>query len=180
MGLSFYLSNNRSVNISSRCFIASLLLLPCTVQAVDNGATTSSKSLITHMQKQIDGLNRRVEKLEQRLQILSQKPAQQRVVSQQIVPQQQADKQLSTPPKLTERSALTALQVISKLHENWKQLKRGLPKASLQQLLGKPSSELKFSQQTLWYYKYTGIGNGSVMLNQHGKVSGWQIPPFPD
>ncbi len=113
------------------------------------------------MQAQIDALTTRVEKLEQMLQA-----------------PQNADRHPSTASPRSTQPALTALQEIEKLQTNWKQLRRGLSKTELRQLLGDPASEFRLDRQTLWYYKYPGIGNGSVMLDHGGKVSGWQNPPF--
>lgn len=132
-------------------------MLPSFVQA---GAPSETDSRIVGMQAQIDALNKRLGQLELRL-------------------QQMTPLKLSSPAALRVQPELTALEEVEKLGAVWDQLRRGLSKTELQQLLGEPASRLKLEQKILWYYTYPAIGSGSIMFDYSGKVSAWQKPPFP-
>ncbi|MDE2150000.1 MAG: hypothetical protein KGJ55_09255 [Gammaproteobacteria bacterium] len=62
--------------------------------------------------------------------------------------------------------------------ENWRSLKRHMRETEVRRLLGAPTRTLRIDNKTVWYYYYTGIGSGSVMLTDDGRVSSWQRPPF--
>jgi len=128
------------------------------------------------MQAQLDALNKRLERLEHPLQ--SHLPSPDAAANATTVDDGVAA--TSAPPAASPpaQPALTALRELEVLRTNWKQLKRGLTRTELRQLLGKPGSKLALDRQTMWYYRYPGIGGGSVMLDSKGKVTGWQEPPF--
>jgi len=139
------------------------ILAPFTVQADSPPADVDAR--FAAMQVQIDVLNKRLEQLQQMLQT--------RLPSADTAAETQPP---AEPPHAQPR--LAAYQELEELRTNWKRLQRGLSPTELRQLLGKPRSELAFDRQTLWYYRYPGIGGGSVMLDSRGKVTGWQEPPF--
>jgi len=125
------------------------------------------------IQTQLDALNKRLEQLEQ-------------MPQSRLPPPDAATDTTATdvvdnpPPAVTPRAQPepAAYRKLEALRANWKQLQRGLSRTELSHLLGKPRSELTLDRQTLWYYRYPGIGGGSVMLDSKGKVTGWQEPPF--
>ncbi len=137
------------------------MLTPFAVQAASPAVKNDAQ--ISRMQAQIDALNKRLQRLENILQ--ARLPAENTNPPPAVSPAHAASKQ-------------SALEELENLHTNWKRLRHGLSKSELQQLLGEPASKFKLDRQTLWYYKYPGIGVGSVMLGRDGKVSGWQQPPF--
>ena len=139
------------------------MLIPFAVQAAGSSPAVKNNSQISRMQAQIDALSKRLQRLEK------------------ILHSRLSAQDINSPPPTPSSHAqvkLTALQEIEKLNTNWKQLHRGLSKTELRQLLGEPASTIRLERQTLWYYKYPGVGVGSVMLGGNDKVSGWQEPPF--
>jgi len=140
------------------------------------------------IQAQLDALNKRLEQLEQMPQSRLPPPGTttDTTVTDTTVNDATVNDTTATdvvdnpPPAVTSRAQpeLAAYQGLEALRTNWKQLQRGLSRTELNHLLGKPRSELILDQQTLWYYRYPGIGSGSVMLDSKGKVTGWQEPPF--
>ena len=125
------------------------------------------------IQEQLDALNKRLEQLEQ----MPQSPLPPPGAATDTTVTDVVDSHPPTvPPRV--QPELAAYQGVEALRTNWKQLQRGLSRTELRHLLGKPRSELTLDQQTLWYYRYPGIGGGSVILDSKGKVTGWQEPPF--
>ncbi len=137
------------------------MLTPFAVQAGSPAVKTDPQ--ITRMQTQIDTLNKRLQRLE--------KIFHSRLPAKDITPIPP-----TSPPHA--RPKLSALQEIQDLQTNWEKLQRGLSTSKLQTLLGDPASKFKLGRETVWYYKYPGIGAGSVMLGRDGKVNGWQKPSF--
>ncbi|VAX14260.1 hypothetical protein MNBD_GAMMA24-1601 [hydrothermal vent metagenome] len=138
-----------------------IMLTPFSVQADTPPIKTDPQ--ITRMQTQIDALNKRLQRLEK------------------IVHSRLSAKDTTPPPATAPahvRSKLSALQEVQVLQTNWEQLQRGLSTSELQILLGDPASKFKIGRETVWYYKYPGIGAGSVMLGNDGKVNSWQKPSF--
>lgn len=135
------------------------------------------------IQAQLDALNKRLEQLEQMPQSRLPPPGtttDTTVTDTTVNDTTATDVVDNHPPAVTPRAQpeLAAYQELEALRTNWKQLQRGLSRTELNHLLGKPRSELTLDQQTLWYYRYPGIGGGSVILDSKGKVTGWQEPPF--
>ncbi|HKK14663.1 MAG TPA: outer membrane protein assembly factor BamE [Gammaproteobacteria bacterium] len=62
--------------------------------------------------------------------------------------------------------------------EQWRSLKADMTADQVENLLGKPSRTFKLNGDTVWYYRYPGVGAGSVMIRSNGSVAGWQRPPF--
>jgi len=62
--------------------------------------------------------------------------------------------------------------------ENWRSMKADMTADQVENLLGKPSRTCKLNGDTVWYYRYPGVGAGSVMIRSNGSVAGWQRPPF--
>ncbi len=139
-----------------------MMLAPFAAQAADS-LPAGINPQITRMQAQIDALNKQLDRLEKRVQ-------------SRLPPLDANTPPLTASPRAQPK--LTALQESEKLRTGWTQLRRGLSKTELRRLLGDPASKIKLDRQTLWYYTYPGIGNGSVMLGHTGKVTGWQEPPF--
>ncbi len=126
------------------------------------------------VQAQLDALNKRLERLEEMLQARLPPPE---AAANATTAEDVSTSPLPAAPPHAQPS-LAAYQELEALRMNWQQLQRGLSRTELRQLLGKPNSELALDRQTLWYYRYPGIGGGSVMLDSKGKVTGWQEPPF--
>lgn len=148
--------------MSCRWIALWVMLTPFVVQA-DTLPPAKINPQITRMQAQIDALTKRIERLEQRLPAHTPSP-------------DASSHPLTTPPRTPPQ--LTALEELEKIRENWQQLHHGLSKTELRHLLGNPASKFKLNRQTIWYYRYPGIGSGSVILGYSGKVNGWQEPPF--
>lgn len=64
------------------------------------------------------------------------------------------------------------------LKQNWAQIGPGTPREKVQSLLGPPEKVLRIDGNTVWYYAYPGIGQGSVFFTESGKVSSLQSPSF--
>ena len=160
-------------SISGRWITLWMILAPFAALA-DNPATDVDKRFAT-MQTQIDALNKRLEQLERMLRSRLPPDTNASATKADVATAVAAPPPADLPHAQPE---LAAYQELEALRTNWKQLQRGLSRTELHQLLGKPDSRLTLDQQTLWYYRYPGIGGGSVMLDSKGKVTGWQKPPF--
>lgn len=64
------------------------------------------------------------------------------------------------------------------LQHAWSEIKPGVMKTRVDQILGKPAREMLINSDRVWYYVYPGIGNGSVFFNSQDKVTAAQ-PPRP-
>ena len=134
---------------------------------------------------QIDVMNKHIKQLEKRLNAcLSAKPGNTTVNHIKNNPEKNtAVKKLAVTPSaplivVQPKQKKTIFEEVGHIRKNWEKLHRGLSTAELQQLLGEPASKFRFNREILWYYKYKGLGVGSVMLDSDGKVSEWQTPPF--
>ena len=163
--------------MSCRWIILWAMLAPFLAQAEGKPPAADIEARFAAMQAQLNALNKRLERLEHPLQSHLRSPdaaANATTVDDGVAAATSAPPAASPPVQ----PALTALSELETLRTNWKQLKRGLTRTELRQLLGKPGSELALGRQTMWYYRYPGIGGGSVILDSTGKVTGWQEPPF--
>jgi len=124
------------------------------------------------VQQQLDALNKRLDRLETLLQSLQARQPAPTTQSGTAQAGAQAALPAGTPPPLT------AFRELATVQANWQRLRRGQSPDELLQLLGKPHTKLQLGRQTLWYYRYPGIGSGSVMLGNSGTVTGWQQPAF--
>jgi len=62
------------------------------------------------------------------------------------------------------------------LQRSWSEIKPGVPKARVDELLGKPAREMRINGDLVWYYVYPGIGPGSVFFSGENKVTSMQAP----
>ncbi len=64
------------------------------------------------------------------------------------------------------------------VHRSWSEIRRGLSKDRVGEVLGAPGSILRINGDLVWYYVYPGIGKGSVFFNGEDKVTAVQAPNF--
>ncbi len=147
-----------------------LVFVPFVARAGAPSANISAR--FTAIQAQLNALNKRLRRLER---ILPQHSSPSDAIVATAAGAATAPPS-AAPPRV--RPEPTAYRKPEKLRASWKKLQRGLSRTKLRQLLGKPRSKLVLGRQTLWYYRYPGIGGGSVILDNDGKVTGWQEPPF--
>jgi hypothetical protein len=158
--------------------------------------STDVDARLTTMQRQVDGMNKRLERMEQMLKlrlpppdmntadvgaaanVLTTAPA---TVSTQAEPQSIQTKSKPVQSKITlaqARPKLSAFHELDIIRTSWKQVKLGLSGRELSGLIGEPNSKSKLGREELWYYTYPGIGSGSVLLSGQDKVTSWQPPPL--
>ena len=80
------------------------------------------------------------------------------------------------PPAPSQPEGLSKTQEQA-IRDRWKNLRRGMTPQEVESALGKPEQTMEVDRQTVWYYRYSGVG-ASVVFNREGHVSGWQKPPF--
>ncbi len=179
----------RRLNSIVGCAIVLWLLLLSHIVRADNPVVNrlaiKTDQQIAHLQMQIDVMNKHIKQLEKRLNAcLPAKPGNTTVNYTKNNPAKNtAVKKLAVTPSaplivVQPKQKKTIFEEVGHIRKNWEKLHRGLSKAELRQLLGEPASKFKFNREILWYYKYKGLGVGSVMLDSDGKVSEWQTPPF--
>jgi hypothetical protein len=84
-----------------------------------------------------------------------------------------ADQQApATPP-----STGTAAQTKGMVHDLWQKLKQGMTMDQVEQTLGPPEFTEQRESETVWFYHYENIGNGSLTFRQDGSLVSWQGPP---
>ncbi len=80
------------------------------------------------------------------------------------------------PAAPVDRSAGESGPSLVALHRNWAEIKPGIAKARVDQLLGKPDREMRINGDLVWYYVYPAVGRGSVFFSENEKVSAVQSP----
>lgn len=78
-----------------------------------------------------------------------------------------------TPPAVEVRQAASLT-----LQHAWSEIKPGVMKTQVDQILGKPAREMSINSDRVWYYVYPGVGSGSVFFNSQDRVTAAQ-PPRP-
>ena len=63
------------------------------------------------------------------------------------------------------------------IKSKWEKIKKGMTSEQIHSLLGKPSQQFQLSGQRVWYYRYPGVGGGSVIFRHDDTVASWQRPP---
>ena len=64
------------------------------------------------------------------------------------------------------------------VHRSWSEIRRGLSKERVGEVLGAPGSILHINGDLVWYYVYPGIGKGSVFFDRAENVTAVQAPNF--
>lgn len=62
------------------------------------------------------------------------------------------------------------------LQRKWSEIRRGISKARVDVLLGRPERVMLINGDVVWYYVYPGLGRGSVFFDGEEKVSDAQPP----
>ena len=62
------------------------------------------------------------------------------------------------------------------VHRGWSQVRPGVSKDEVANLLGKPERVMRLNGDLVWYYVYPGLGRGSVFFNGEDKVTAAQAP----
>jgi hypothetical protein len=74
-------------------------------------------------------------------------------------------------------ATIKMLPAAASVRESWNGIKEGLTKEEVKRILGNPQEQFTVSGKLLWYYAYPGIGAGSVLFADDGRVVGSQEPP---
>ncbi|MHB1238929.1 MAG: outer membrane protein assembly factor BamE domain-containing protein [Gammaproteobacteria bacterium] len=130
----------------------------------------------TGIQNQVDQLERRVQELEQEVHTLKARKPAATAQPQSPPPGPTISRSATQAPTVPHHDAGRVLTPSAK--ESWSALKEGMNGDQVRALLGEPSRRFQLNGQPVWYYQYTGTGNGSVMFTGNGRVTGWQHPPF--
>lgn len=64
------------------------------------------------------------------------------------------------------------------IKSKWQSIKKGMTSQQIHSLLGEPGQQFQLSGKTVWYYRYPGVGGGSIFFSNDGTVASWQRPPF--
>ena len=135
------------------------------------------------LQKEVEQLRQEVQSLKEQVKSVQEAPA---ATSPRQTPPVTGQSATSLPaqvvptPNVTSPSVPTAAKPaadsIATLRERWSQVKKGMPKAQITDVLGTPTKELTINGKLVWYYYYKGIGGSSVFFNSDGRVSSQQRP----
>ena len=135
------------------------------------------------LQKEVEQLRQEVQSLKEQVKSVQEAPAATSPQQTPPVARQSATPpppQVQPTPKVTGPSVPTAARPaadsIAALRESWSQVKKGMPKAQITDVLGPPTKELTINGKLVWYYYYEGIGGSSVFFNGDGRVSSQQRP----
>ncbi|HYL91080.1 MAG TPA: hypothetical protein VEU32_20180 [Burkholderiales bacterium] len=82
----------------------------------------------------------------------------------------------SAPLPAGNRPASESTPSLVALQRNWGEIKPGIAKARVDELLGKPDREMHINGDLVWYYVYPAIGRGSVFFSEKEKVTAIQAP----
>ncbi|MHB8345972.1 MAG: outer membrane protein assembly factor BamE domain-containing protein [Acidiferrobacterales bacterium] len=138
---------------------AAATVLACVLGAVTPMRAWAQTGDASSLKAQVQNLTRRVDELEAEVAALQHVQAAQ--------------------PVAAGRPAVTVNQNFgpeANLRHAWRQLKRGMTAAEVTKILGRPSTQFRTSNITVWYYHYAGVGSGSVTISQDGKLGDWQPP----
>lgn len=147
--------------------------LCCSLPAPIASADSVSQQL-EQLRQQVHSLEQRVRQLEQ-----TQDPGSAAIQNASVPPAAPTEApaaEVTHPAPVT--SVDPALQSLGRLKEAWKGIAPGMNMAAVRERLGEPASEFTIDNKSVWYYSYTGVGNGSVMFSTGGEVIGAQNPPF--
>jgi hypothetical protein len=64
------------------------------------------------------------------------------------------------------------------LRDRWHRVTQGMTLQQVEELLGRPARTIEARPNTIWYYSYPEVGNGSIVFANDGSVMDWQPPPF--
>lgn len=80
------------------------------------------------------------------------------------------------PAPAVDRAAVGSGNSLVALQRNWAEIKPGIAKTRVDDLLGKPDREMRINGDLVWYYVYPSIGRGSVFFSENEKVTAIQAP----
>lgn len=140
--------------------VASITLLDVASGGAQNDDNAALRNEVGEMRRTIDSLNSKVHELEQKL-----------------ADHPQPTPQTEPAPHAADASATVAADRRD-ARERWSEVKRGMPKTEVEDLLGQPNRTMNVSTRTVWYYQYSNSGSGSVVFADDGSVIDWQTPPF--
>lgn len=136
--------------------------------------------------KRVDQLSQRVQTLEATVKRLQQEiKAQGRATAPVAGGAAPSSAAAPTPPAPASGAAAATPQHNSAqasqspwvIKSKWEQIKKGMTSQQIHSLLGEPSQEFQLSGQRVWYYRYPGVGGGSVIFRNDDTVASWQRPP---
>lgn len=126
----------------------------CASLFVFTGASAQAADSDTEaLKRQVEALSERVKALESRIGTV--------------------ETQHVTPSAAGATGAMNAASV----NDAWEKIKQGLTKDDVKKILGEPEQQFTLGGRLLWYYRYPGIGAGSVMFGNDGLVIANQEPP---
>jgi hypothetical protein len=141
--------------------IAALALFGATPAAAQSDDATL-RNEVGALHRTVDDLNAKIQDLERRLVGRPQPPAENVVV----------------PPAADTTGPAAAAAHERDPEERWHDIERGMSKADVEAVIGRPSRAMDVSPRTVWYYQYARVGSGSVVFASDGSVIDWQTPPF--
>ena len=148
------------------------LLAASTVLAFHTRPAQAGANDTASLRREVQALKREVADLKARVTVLERAVA-------AGAPQQPSAAPASAPAQASAAPPPTAAQPQGpEIRHRWREIKHGMTQAQITQLLGRPERVLTLNNQAVWYYHYTGVGSGSVVFTNDGRVSSWQNPPL--
>ena len=161
---------------------AALAIIAGSVVAIPPAHAASDQ--LTQLEKKLDALTQRVDRMDARLRALENGKSAQHNTAAGTTPNSQPAAPAATHSAVpaAETAAETAEQShtsdsTAALDRAWKALSRGMPQEEVQKLLGEPTRKLHFPPNMVLYYTYRGKGSGSITISSDGRVIDWQHPP---
>ena len=139
----------RRAALSALALMAALAAMPALAQPTDE--LQSLKQEQARLRQSLDAIDRRIRALEEA-------------------------RGGAAPLPAVDRSAVGSGNSLVVLQRSWAEIKPGIAKTRVDELLGKPDRELRINSDLVWYYVYPTIGRGSVFFSENEKVTAVQAP----
>lgn len=159
-------------NTTAILLVISLLVLPGIRPVRAEGSDIAALRIqVQELQQAVSVLQRQVADLQSQL-----RPS--NTATRQVPPETNYSRPRETAPR-DDIPAASDQPALSKeaIRDSWHALKRGMSDQDVYKLIGAPTSRFKLNNKPVWYYDYQGVGRGSVMFSNEGKLISWQAPP---
>ncbi len=143
----------RRAALSALALMAALAAMPALAQPADE--LESLKQEQARLRQSLDAIDRRIRALEEARGTPASAPA--------LAP-------------AVDRAAVGSGNSLVALQRNWAEIKPGIARARVDELLGTPDREMHINGDLVWYYVYPTIGRGSVFFSESDKVTAVQAP----
>ncbi|MEJ2686338.1 MAG: outer membrane protein assembly factor BamE [Gammaproteobacteria bacterium] len=163
----------------------SMGLLPATVALLCMAAPSAWAGVDASpsLTQRVDRLSQRVQALEATVKRLEKQIQAQHRTTPPVTPGAAPSAAAPTPtPSAPAGTAAPTTQAKSSqspwiIKSKWQKIRKGMTSEQIHSLLGKPSQQFELSGQRVWYYRYPGVGGGSVIFRNDDTVASWQRPP---